>query len=93
MSEYSFENMQYLHETLIETLSLHTLFPMVSLIVYINGQVDSYFKVVIFVFLLTANGKPCISNDTLPDGLNVNKGDILAYHSYAMGRMKFIWGD
>ncbi|XP_006339781.1 cytochrome P450 704C1-like [Solanum tuberosum] len=39
------------------------------------------------------NGKICFSDDTLPDGFNVNKGDIVAYQSYAMGRMKFIWGD
>uniref|UniRef100_A0A7N2MII0 Cytochrome P450 n=1 Tax=Quercus lobata TaxID=97700 RepID=A0A7N2MII0_QUELO len=35
----------------------------------------------------------CFSDDTLPDGYSVNKGDIVAYQPYAMGRMKFIWGD
>ncbi|XP_061347238.1 cytochrome P450 704C1-like [Gastrolobium bilobum] len=39
------------------------------------------------------DAKFCFSDDTLPDGYNVNKGDTVAYLSYAMGRMKFIWGD
>lgn len=29
----------------------------------------------------------------LPDGYNVNKGDMVAYQPYAMGMMKYIWGD
>lgn len=39
------------------------------------------------------NPKICFSDDTLPDGFNVRKGDMVAYLPYAMGRMKFIWGD
>ncbi|KAB5527006.1 hypothetical protein DKX38_020853 [Salix brachista] len=39
------------------------------------------------------DGKICFSDDTLPDGFNVTKGDMVAYQPYAMGRMKFIWGD
>ncbi|CAN4111652.1 unnamed protein product [Withania somnifera] len=39
------------------------------------------------------NGKICFSDDTLPDGFCVNKGDMVCYQPYAMGRMKFIWGD
>ncbi|KAG5626801.1 hypothetical protein H5410_012019 [Solanum commersonii] len=37
--------------------------------------------------------KLCFSDDTLPDGPSVNKGDTVSYLPYAMGRMKFIWGD
>uniref|UniRef100_A0A6N2MY13 Uncharacterized protein n=1 Tax=Salix viminalis TaxID=40686 RepID=A0A6N2MY13_SALVM len=37
--------------------------------------------------------KICFSDDTLPDGFNVRKGDMVAYQPYAMGRMKFVWGD
>ncbi|MCL7044673.1 hypothetical protein MKW94_021358 [Papaver nudicaule] len=37
--------------------------------------------------------KICFSDDTLPDGFDVKKGDMVAYIPYAMGRMKFIWGD
>ncbi|KAF5952938.1 hypothetical protein HYC85_010882 [Camellia sinensis] len=33
------------------------------------------------------------ANDTLPDGFSVRKGDMVAYQPYAMGRMKFLWGD
>ncbi|KAL5746161.1 hypothetical protein ACOSP7_027307 [Xanthoceras sorbifolium] len=39
------------------------------------------------------DGKMCFSDDTLPDGYNVKKGDYVAYLPYAMGRMRFIWGD
>ncbi|KAK6918487.1 Cytochrome P450 [Dillenia turbinata] len=39
------------------------------------------------------DAKICLSDDTLPDGYNVKKGDMIAYQPYAMGRMKFIWGD
>ncbi|RWR78264.1 cytochrome P450 704C1-like protein isoform X1 [Cinnamomum micranthum f. kanehirae] len=39
------------------------------------------------------DGKICLSDDTLPDGFNVREGDMVAYLPYAMGRMKFLWGD
>ncbi|KAG8363380.1 hypothetical protein BUALT_Bualt19G0016300 [Buddleja alternifolia] len=39
------------------------------------------------------NPKMCLSDDTMPDGFVVKKGDTVAYQPYAMGRMRFIWGD
>ncbi|CAI8607381.1 unnamed protein product [Vicia faba] len=39
------------------------------------------------------DAKICFSDDTLPDGYSVKKGDMVCYQPYAMGRMKFIWGD
>ncbi|KAL6981843.1 hypothetical protein U1Q18_023461 [Sarracenia purpurea var. burkii] len=39
------------------------------------------------------DGKVCFSDDTLPDGFSVRKGDWVAYQPYAMGRMRYIWGD
>ncbi|KAL6008023.1 hypothetical protein ACLOJK_033529 [Asimina triloba] len=39
------------------------------------------------------DGKYCVSDDTLPDGFDVKRGDLVAYVPYAMGRMKFIWGE
>ncbi|GKV52826.1 hypothetical protein SLEP1_g59386, partial [Rubroshorea leprosula] len=39
------------------------------------------------------DAKICFSDDTLPDGFNVREGDMVSYQPYAMGRMKFIWGD
>ncbi|KAM7512061.1 hypothetical protein LguiB_010936 [Lonicera macranthoides] len=39
------------------------------------------------------DAKICFSDDTLPDGFSVRKRDMVAYQPYAMGRMKFIWGD
>ncbi|KAL3536921.1 hypothetical protein ACH5RR_000287 [Cinchona calisaya] len=42
---------------------------------------------------LPVDAKICLSDDTLPDGFCVKKGDMVAYQPYAMGRMKFIWGD
>ncbi|XP_072970902.1 cytochrome P450 704C1-like [Typha angustifolia] len=37
--------------------------------------------------------KICLSDDTLPDGYDVRKGDLVVYMPYAMGRLKSIWGD
>ncbi|KAF5175304.1 Cytochrome p450 [Thalictrum thalictroides] len=42
---------------------------------------------------LPVDAKICFSDDTLPDGFSMNKGDIISYQIYAMGRMKFLWGD
>ncbi|XP_024157192.1 cytochrome P450 704C1 isoform X2 [Rosa chinensis] len=39
------------------------------------------------------DAKMCFSDDTWPDGLSVKKGDVIVYQPYAMGRMKFLWGD
>ncbi|VAH72775.1 unnamed protein product [Triticum turgidum subsp. durum] len=37
--------------------------------------------------------KCCFSDDTLPDGHAVRRGDMVNYHPYTMGRMNFLWGD
>ncbi|KAM7266513.1 hypothetical protein ACFE04_004410 [Oxalis oulophora] len=37
--------------------------------------------------------KLCLKDDILPDGFNVNKGDVVMYMPYAMGRMKYVWGE
>ena len=42
---------------------------------------------------LLQDAKLCCSDDTLPDGFNVGRGDLVAYLPYPMGRMKFLWGD
>ncbi|KAJ4848489.1 hypothetical protein Tsubulata_003360 [Turnera subulata] len=42
---------------------------------------------------LPVDAKICLSDDTLPDGFSVRKGDMVSYQPYAMGRMKFIWGE
>ncbi|PWZ36519.1 Cytochrome P450 704C1 [Zea mays] len=36
--------------------------------------------------------KCCFSDDTLPDGYAVKKGDMVNYQPYQMGRMRFLWG-
>lgn len=41
---------------------------------------------------LLQDGKLCSSDDTLPDGLDVRRGDKVMYLPYPMGRMKFLWG-
>ncbi|CAN6240564.1 unnamed protein product [Urochloa humidicola] len=38
------------------------------------------------------DAKSCLSDDTLPNGYAVKKGDIVNYLPYAMGRMDFLWG-
>ncbi|XP_072963442.1 cytochrome P450 704C1-like isoform X2 [Typha angustifolia] len=37
--------------------------------------------------------KLCFSDDTLPDGFDIKKGDMVNYEPYPMGRMKFLWGE
>lgn len=44
-------------------------------------------------FLCLQDAKICFSDDTLPDGFHVKKGDMVAFQPYAMGRMKFLWGE
>lgn len=39
------------------------------------------------------DAKICFSDDILPDGFSVRKGDMVAYQPYATGRMRFIWGN
>ncbi|XP_044467829.1 cytochrome P450 704C1-like [Mangifera indica] len=39
------------------------------------------------------DSKICFSDDTLPDGFSVNKGDMILYVPYAMGRMTALWGN
>nr|GEX48955.1 cytochrome P450 94A1-like [Tanacetum cinerariifolium] len=36
--------------------------------------------------------KACLKDDVLPDGTFVGKDWFVTYHTYAMGRMKSIWG-
>ncbi|WOL05717.1 Cytochrome P450 [Canna indica] len=38
------------------------------------------------------DNKVCLSDDILPGGYNVSKGDIVFYQPYAMGRMEYLWG-
>jgi len=47
----------------------------------------------IALFLMSQDVKCCFADDTLPDGLSVNKGDLINYQPFAMGRMKFLWGE
>ncbi|KAK4487402.1 hypothetical protein RD792_005965, partial [Penstemon davidsonii] len=39
------------------------------------------------------DAKICLSDDTMPDGFSIKRGDMVSYQPYAMGRMRFIWGD
>ncbi|XP_031127141.1 cytochrome P450 704C1-like [Ipomoea triloba] len=39
------------------------------------------------------DGRVAETDDVLPDGFKVKKGDGVYYMSYAMGRMPYIWGD
>ncbi|KAL6882675.1 hypothetical protein ACP4OV_011365 [Aristida adscensionis] len=39
------------------------------------------------------DAKYCYSDDTLPDGYAIKKGDMVNYQPYPMGRMEFLWGD
>ncbi|KAJ8900284.1 hypothetical protein K2173_024924 [Erythroxylum novogranatense] len=39
------------------------------------------------------DAKICHADDIWPDGYSIRKGDMVCYLPYAMGRMKFLWGD
>ncbi|CAM0956397.1 unnamed protein product [Alopecurus aequalis] len=39
------------------------------------------------------DNKECFSDDVLPNGFSVGKGDIVFYTPYAMGRLERLWGD
>lgn len=39
------------------------------------------------------DNKQCFSDDVLPNGFHVSKGDIVFYVPYAMGRMEYLWGE
>ncbi|KAL0397808.1 UNVERIFIED_CONTAM: cytochrome [Sesamum calycinum] len=39
------------------------------------------------------DGRCAETDDTLPDGFKLKKGDGVYYMAYAMGRMAYIWGD
>ncbi|PNX71834.1 cytochrome p450 94a1-like protein [Trifolium pratense] len=39
------------------------------------------------------DSKEAVNNDVLPDGTIVEKGTMVTYHVYAMGRMASLWGE
>ncbi|KAF9131530.1 hypothetical protein BGX30_013052 [Mortierella sp. GBA39] len=39
------------------------------------------------------NAKECVSDDVLPDGTVVYKGELVAFSTYAMGRNRSVWGE
>ena len=39
------------------------------------------------------DGRCAETDDILPDGFRLKKGDGVYYMAYAMGRMDYIWGD
>lgn len=43
--------------------------------------------------VMMQDNKVCFSDDVLPGGYNVSKGDIVFYQPYAMGRMEYLWGE
>ncbi|WJX14632.1 hypothetical protein P8452_04862 [Trifolium repens] len=42
---------------------------------------------------IPVEGKYCFSDDTMPDGYSVRKGDLVSFQPFVMGRMKFLWGE
>jgi cytochrome P450 len=56
-------------------------------------MVPAIYIIFINSLLCVQEEKICFSEDTLPDGFSAKKGDMVAYRPYAMGRMRFIWGD
>ncbi|RCV35056.1 hypothetical protein SETIT_7G208300v2 [Setaria italica] len=79
LTEDAISKMQYLHAALTETLRLYPAVPIVS---WQCPQPGTQRK----------DLKCCFSDDTLPDGYALKKGDAVHYQPYAMGRMDFLWG-
>jgi len=44
------------------------------------------------IHFMFQNNKECFSDDVLPGGFSVGKGDVVFYVPYAMGRMEYLWG-
>ena len=38
------------------------------------------------------DAKYVVSDDILPDGFKIKKGDLINYVPYSMGRMTYLWG-
>ncbi|KAI9182468.1 hypothetical protein LWI28_025683 [Acer negundo] len=67
---------------------------------------DEYLRDIILNFMIAAltetlrlypavpmDGRCAETDDILPDGFSLKKGDGVYYMAYAMGRMDYIWGD
>jgi len=39
------------------------------------------------------NGKFAVADDVLPDGTFIEKGDMIAYSDYSLGRSRSVWGE
>lgn len=59
------------------------------------GVQRSYLLLFLFPLILCAlqDAKVCFSDDTLPDGYDVRRGQVITYQPYAMGRMEYLWGE
>lgn len=63
--------------------------------IYINVRMYTYYgnELNIVCGVLSQEGRLCFSDDTWPDGFSVRKGELVSFQPYAMGRMKYLWGD
>ncbi|XP_058221851.1 cytochrome P450 704C1-like [Rhododendron vialii] len=52
-----------------------------------------FYSLVLFYYLVYKDGRCAETDDILPDGFKLKKGDGVYYLAYAMGRMPYIWGD
>ncbi|GAU15510.1 hypothetical protein TSUD_45470 [Trifolium subterraneum] len=83
VTKENMKKMQYLHAALTETIRLHPAVP----VLFTLEETDKDRKTWI------SESRYCFSDDTLPDGYSVRKGDLVSFQPYVMGRMKFLWGE
>jgi len=78
LTDEALSRMHYLHAALTETLRLYPSLPWLL-------ALDTYgFR--------TTRSASLTSDDVLPDGFSVGKGDIVFYGVRALGRMEYLWG-
>ncbi|WOL05720.1 Cytochrome P450 [Canna indica] len=59
---------------------------------YLHAALSETLRIFPPAAMVIKDSKVCFSDDILPGGYNVRKGDIVYYQPYAMGRMEYLWG-
>lgn len=83
--------MQYLHAAVTEAARIYPPVPMVTPSLH-HLSISLEVCTLLAVDGTLQDTKMCLTDDTLPDGTIVKKGDFVAYSAYCMGRLERLWG-